>query len=213
MGPILIKFWRIRIFLVVTAVIFFAGNSMRAQKSESILDYDTIVYEKSMERAYDIWKSSKYSKDHTIDTILCAFVLEFDTIELDENNMEGKDLKRLLKLSIGEDSLYKCECEVYNLQEKSIANFGVFNDYRIFHRDDYNYWAPEPLIARIRINEDRMMLIPQSNRYTFNFRWRAIIEKNGELSWIKTDNPKITYKSKEVYRKHWDEFIIGGKKE
>lgn len=193
-------------FLLTVAMVA-AQLTVNAQMPIAIQNYDAAVFEKTVEKVYDIWESSSYSNELEIDTILCAYILRFDTLDLVRVAMDENALKENLWLSLNANEFYDCECQVYDDAGENVASFGIFNDYYVFRKSHYNSWYTEPLRERI-LDHEEIVFIPQSRVHTFNFKWRVIATKNGDLRWLHRDDHERTYSSAEVYNEHWEHFIL-----
>lgn len=195
-------------FFLVLLLIYLSNNIATAQSNTSFLECDSIAFQNTITRVYQIWGSSEYSKEQEIDTILCAFILQFDTLNLRRIKLGEELLKKSISFSLDENNSYKCDCEVYNTDLESIATFGTFNDYHVFHKANYNLWGPEYLKKRILDNGD-MVFIPQSKVHTFNFKWRLLLTKNNELKWMNTDNPSQLFYFSELQQSNLEPLILG----
>ena len=184
-----------------------AQTSVNSQMPIAIQNFDDSVFKKTVEKVYDIWESSSYSNELEIDTILCAYILRFDTLDLVRVAMDENALKENLWLSLNANEFYDCECQVYDDAGENVASFGVFNFYYVFRKSHYNSWYTEPLRERI-LDHEEIVFIPQSRVHLFNFQWRVIATKNGDLRWLHLDDPDLTYSSSEVYHEHLEKFIL-----
>ena len=196
------------ILFLALLFVFSVNNNAKAQSNKPFLEFDSLTYENTIQRVYEIWGNSEYSKEQEVDTILCAFFLQFDTLNLSRIQLDEDLLKKSISFSFDDNNSYECDCTVYNMDFEIVATFGSFNDYHVFHKAKYNRWGPEYLKERILDNGD-MVFIPQSKVHTFNFNWRVIITKNDELRWFHLEHPHQTYKSSEIYSEHWSQFLLG----
>lgn len=184
------------------------NGNLFAQSHPMIAGYDSIIHNQTIDRAYKIWLNSEYSDNHLLDTILCQFISNFDTLNLNKIQMDEKRIKSHISIAIDHEGLYQCECEVYDSEHEMIGTFGVFNDYYVFSRDVYNFWPAGLLRERILGEGDMMVFIPQSKVHVFNFEWRMVFDKDGELKWYNTKHPKELFDSEVIFRDHWKYFLL-----
>lgn len=207
-------------------------NSLTAQSSIAFLDYDTVIYQRTIEQVYKSWNESEFSGKNQIDTILCLFIVRLDT-NLEKNLLNDQALKESMSLYLIhtlkndggrkyksrkkpihkeyipiEPNIYDCECEVYDLENLKIATISSNNNFFVFGHSKNSSAYSENLIDRIIGFKDKIVLRPTSKFYGFNFLWRAAIDENGELVWFHINDHKQNYSSTEVYKHHWDHFIL-----
>lgn len=228
--------------------------SLSAQSSIAFLNYDTAIYKETIDYIYKTWQNNELSANHEIDTILCAFIVGFDTLNLRDVKFNEDEIKKAMHLRIQEpDSdeissgkkvkyyrwnirkpfrfwrkmnnnlnlieysrlriekpIYKCDCIVFDVNMERLAHFGSFDNFYVFQY--YNLdaeWSQETLTLRLMTYKDQAVLIPQSKIHTIFYRWKAVIDKDGELYWYDSKNPSQNYTSEEIYKYHLDNFMGG----
>ena len=194
--------------ILVVMCILVAQFSMSGQMPIGIQNYDVTTFKRTIKKVHEIWGSNEHSSELKVDTILCAFALQFDTLDFTKIGMDESLLRKNMSLSINQKGFYDCKCQVYDAKGENVASFSESNDYIVFLKSTYKFWITEPYRERLLDHGD-MIFIPQSKVHTFNFSWRAIITKDGNLRWLHLDDPDQTYSSAEIYNEHWEHFILG----
>ncbi len=172
-----------------------------------IQNYDAEVFQRTIDKVYGTWERSKYSNGLEIDTILCAFRLTFDTLDLVRIAMDENILKKNLRLSQNADGFYTCYCVVYDHAGEDLAALEVWGYYEAYPKSRYKSWDKEHLRERI-LEHKEILFIPQSRIHAFSGKWRMIATENGDLRWLHFDDPERTYSSAEVYYEHPEKFIL-----
>ena len=193
---------------LLAAVLLVATQlSASAQMPIPIQNYDAEVFQRTIDKVYDTWERSKYSNRLEIDTILCAYILTFDTLDLVRIAMDENILKKNLRLSQNADGFYNCRCVVYDHAGEDLAALEAWGFYGVYPKSPYKTWDEEHLRERI-LDHKEILFIPQSRIHAFSGKWRMIATGSGDLRWLYFDDPDQTYSSSEVFHEHLEKFIL-----
>lgn len=86
--------------LLLTFATFLMSLSAYPQKPLSFLGYDSTIFENTMEIVYEHWNKSDLAEKYEIDTILCYFIVYFDTLNLFRDDINDSILKNNMRIDI-----------------------------------------------------------------------------------------------------------------
>src|SRR5690554_6003025 len=92
--------YRIQKAHVVYLFMFLLSCSCFSQSTIGFLKYDQAIYNQTINQVYKSWNESNVSKEHQMDTILCVFLADFDTLNLKRIELNEEALKRNMKFKL-----------------------------------------------------------------------------------------------------------------
>jgi hypothetical protein len=221
-------------YIVIVLISFFSQYfshlELHGQPIVGIVEFEPEVYENTITQIYNVWFNSDASLQHEIDTILCTFIADFDSIDfrkgmnvstliqalrlrkatsiVDSQERELCIFKKKKTVVIKIDSLYACNCEIFDIKLKKVATIDSQQGYYIFQRFKDIPFGNDHLKYRLEEMKNLIVLRPSSNVHTFNYKWRIAIDQSGNLVWYHLDRPEENYSSEEVYQKYLDDLIL-----